>query len=213
MHCVKSVQIWSFFSSVFSSMRTKYGETLQSKCGKIQTIRTSLFGHISHIDVSNRLQHKIKSKDYINVVLQCSLAASINSLYPISSSLSLLYFFCIFLTIVCNFCQSSLAARFTNSRCIDWIPKIPWVTSSLFIATFASIKSRIMQITSKIYVLSCFLAMYQSFLPHDLSSTFSSSKERSNMHVFTRVWIFSKILEMSVHVHVDITKLLKCILN
>ena len=38
-HCVKSVQIRSFFWSVFS--------IIQSECGKIRTRKTSVFGHFS----------------------------------------------------------------------------------------------------------------------------------------------------------------------
>ena len=41
-HCVKSIQVRSFFWSVFSRIRTEYGEILvslciQSECGKIRT--------------------------------------------------------------------------------------------------------------------------------------------------------------------------------
>ena len=48
-HCVESCQIRSFFWSVFSHIRTEYGEILriQSKCGKIRTIKNSVFGHFS----------------------------------------------------------------------------------------------------------------------------------------------------------------------
>ena len=46
MHCVKSVQIRSFFWSVFSRIRTEYE--------KIRTRKNSVFGHISH---SDGLQH------------------------------------------------------------------------------------------------------------------------------------------------------------
>ena len=42
-HCVKWVQIRSFFSSVFSGIRTK----IQSECGKIRTRKNSVFGHFS----------------------------------------------------------------------------------------------------------------------------------------------------------------------
>ena len=47
MHCVKSVQIRSFFWSVFSLIRTEYGEILriQSECRKIWTRKNSVFGH------------------------------------------------------------------------------------------------------------------------------------------------------------------------
>ena len=47
IHCVKSVEIQSFFWSVFSHIRTEYGEILQSKCGKIRTRKNSIFGHFS----------------------------------------------------------------------------------------------------------------------------------------------------------------------
>ena len=61
-HCLKSVQIRSFFWSVFSRIRTEYGEMfcispysvrmrslhIQSECGKIRTRKNSVFGHISH---------------------------------------------------------------------------------------------------------------------------------------------------------------------
>ena len=52
-HCVKSVQIRSFFWSVFSRIRTEYGEIhevslrIQSECGKIRTSKNSIFGHFS----------------------------------------------------------------------------------------------------------------------------------------------------------------------
>ena len=47
MDCVKSVQIRSFFWSVFSRMRTEYSVSLrtQSECRKIRTRRDSVFGH------------------------------------------------------------------------------------------------------------------------------------------------------------------------
>ena len=48
-HCVKSVQIRRFFWSVFSRIRTEYGEIrrslrIQPECGKIRTRKTSVFG-------------------------------------------------------------------------------------------------------------------------------------------------------------------------
>ena len=48
-HYVKSVQIRSFFWSVFSRIHTEYGEILriQSECGKIRTRKSSVFGHFS----------------------------------------------------------------------------------------------------------------------------------------------------------------------
>ena len=39
LHCVKSVQIWSYFWSVFSCIRTEYR--------KIRTRNNSVFGHFS----------------------------------------------------------------------------------------------------------------------------------------------------------------------
>ena len=42
IHCVKSVQILSFFWSVFSSIRT------ECECWKIRTKKNSVFRHISH---------------------------------------------------------------------------------------------------------------------------------------------------------------------
>ena len=44
MHCVKSVQIWSFFWSVFSLIWTE--------CRKIRTRKKSIFGHFSQISDS-----------------------------------------------------------------------------------------------------------------------------------------------------------------
>ena len=48
-HWVKCVQKRSFFSSVFSRIRTEYGVSLciQSECGKIRTRKNSVFGHFS----------------------------------------------------------------------------------------------------------------------------------------------------------------------
>ena len=55
-HCVKSVQIRSFFWSVFSRIWTEYEVSLriQSECGKIRTRKSSVFGHFSR---SGTLQH------------------------------------------------------------------------------------------------------------------------------------------------------------
>ena len=44
---VRSVQIRSFFLSVFSCIRTEYGDLLQSKYRKIRTRKNSVFGHFS----------------------------------------------------------------------------------------------------------------------------------------------------------------------
>ena len=45
-HCVKSVQVGSYFWSAFSCIRTEYGEIL-SNYGKIRTRNNSVFGHFS----------------------------------------------------------------------------------------------------------------------------------------------------------------------
>ena len=49
IHCVKSVQIRSYFWSVFSCFWTEYGVNLrvQSEYRKIRTRNNSVFGHIS----------------------------------------------------------------------------------------------------------------------------------------------------------------------
>ena len=50
-HCVNCVQIRSLFWSVFSRIRTEYGEIvflrIQSECGKIRTRKNSVSGHLS----------------------------------------------------------------------------------------------------------------------------------------------------------------------
>ena len=50
-HCMKSIQIRSYFWSVFSSIRTEYGEILslriQSEYRKMRTRKNSVFGHFS----------------------------------------------------------------------------------------------------------------------------------------------------------------------
>ena len=49
LHGVKSVQIRSFFWSLFFHIQSEYGEILriQSECGKIRTRKHSVFGHFS----------------------------------------------------------------------------------------------------------------------------------------------------------------------
>ena len=61
-HCLKSVEIWRFFWSVFSRIRTEYREIfcispfsvrmrslrIQSECGKIRTRKNFVFGHNSY---------------------------------------------------------------------------------------------------------------------------------------------------------------------
>ena len=51
-HCVKRIQIWSFFWSVFSRNRTEYfvyfvSLRIQSECGKIRARKNSVFGDFS----------------------------------------------------------------------------------------------------------------------------------------------------------------------
>ena len=55
IHCVKSVQIRSYFWSVFSCIRTEYGDLLvnlhiESEYRKIRTRNNSAFGHFSISD-------------------------------------------------------------------------------------------------------------------------------------------------------------------
>ena len=55
-HCVKSVEIRSFFWSVFSCIRTEYGVysvnlRIQSKYRKIRTRKISVFGHFSRCEI------------------------------------------------------------------------------------------------------------------------------------------------------------------
>ena len=49
LHCVKSVQIWSFFWSVFSRIWTEYSVSvrIRSECEKIRTRKNSVFGHFA----------------------------------------------------------------------------------------------------------------------------------------------------------------------
>ena len=54
-----SAQIWSFFWSVFSRIRTEYGQTrsslrIQSEYGKIRTRKNSVFGHFSRSEFLSR---------------------------------------------------------------------------------------------------------------------------------------------------------------
>ena len=59
-HCVKIVQIGSFFWSVFSRIRTEYGEIdrIQSKCGKIRTRKNSVLGHFSRSPLETNFKFK-----------------------------------------------------------------------------------------------------------------------------------------------------------
>ena len=67
-HCVKRVQIRSFFWSVFPAFRLNteiygVGLRIQSKCGKTQTRKNSLFGHFSRSE-----------KEYSSVLLAPSFS-------------------------------------------------------------------------------------------------------------------------------------------
>ena len=56
--CAKSFQIWSFFWSIFSRIRTDHG--------KIQTRKNSVFGHSSRSDCSIRIMNKVE-KDLLDI--------------------------------------------------------------------------------------------------------------------------------------------------
>ena len=47
LHCVTSVQIRSYFWSLFSCIRTEYGDLGRSEYRKIRTRNNSVFGHFS----------------------------------------------------------------------------------------------------------------------------------------------------------------------
>ena len=56
MHCVKIVQMLSYFWSVFSCIRTEYGDLLRKSLYSVQYRKTwarnnSLFGYFSRSDV------------------------------------------------------------------------------------------------------------------------------------------------------------------
>ena len=61
VHCVKSVQIRSFFWSVFSRIHR-----IQSKYGKIRTRKNSVFGHFSH---NIKLKIKFLNASLLSVLL------------------------------------------------------------------------------------------------------------------------------------------------
>ena len=81
-HCVKSVQIWSYFWSIFSCIQTEYGEirSIQSEYWKIRIWNNSVFGHISRSDQQTYWQgsdlkliappkHKQSFKDRLQISL------------------------------------------------------------------------------------------------------------------------------------------------
>ena len=66
LHCVKSVQIRSFFWSIFSRIRTGHGDFLvnlriQSECRKILTRKNSVFGHFSRSVIDSVLHLDVKT--------------------------------------------------------------------------------------------------------------------------------------------------------
>ena len=69
-HCVKCVQIRTFFWSVYSRIPTEYGEIrsiyrdIQSEYGKIQTRKNSVFGHFSRSDRQELLCKKGAYKNF-----------------------------------------------------------------------------------------------------------------------------------------------------
>ena len=58
LHCVTSAQIRSFFWSIFSWIRTEYGEI---RSVKIRTRKNSVFGHISHRDGTTLITNTVTS--------------------------------------------------------------------------------------------------------------------------------------------------------
>ena len=65
MHCLKSAQIRSYFWSVFSCIRTEYGEILrilptQSEYRKKRTRNKSVFGHFSRNPNTKKLLYHVK---------------------------------------------------------------------------------------------------------------------------------------------------------
>ena len=65
VHCVKSVQIRNFSCLYFASFglnteRYKVSLRIQTECGKIQTRRNSVFGHISHSGCYHALKYILR---------------------------------------------------------------------------------------------------------------------------------------------------------
>ena len=67
-HCVKSVQIRSFFWCVVSCIRTEYGEILssQSEYRKIQTRKNSVFGHYLSVFSPNTGKYRPEKTPYLD---------------------------------------------------------------------------------------------------------------------------------------------------
>ena len=89
IHYVKSVQIRSFFWSVFSCIRTEYGLNTDSpcsvECGKIRTRKNSVFWHFSRSDIflmSWYYSEKVFSVEKLN--LTWNKQTNLNKLYPLS---------------------------------------------------------------------------------------------------------------------------------
>ena len=107
-HCVKSVQIRSYFWYLFSHIRSEYGERyfvslrIHSKCGKIRTRNNSVFGHFSR---NGFCQSKLKrEKKTAGTTFQQLLAWFINSHWLNSS------------TVTGTILQQSLARLFNSSE-------------------------------------------------------------------------------------------------
>ena len=80
MHCVKSVQIRSIFWSVFSKIRTEYGEILRISPYSVR-IRENTdqkilrFGHFSHSDVymQSKLPEVVFQSSLITIIAHLSI--------------------------------------------------------------------------------------------------------------------------------------------
>ena len=126
IHCVKSVQIQSFFWSVFSHIRTEYGEILQSKCGKIQTRKNSIFGHFSRsnclteehsehtqtseIDLFVKKSYQLNTVDWLFLQKISILNVWLNSAYTSPFHFAMLKIF----RRICNFFRLFKAVRLLN---------------------------------------------------------------------------------------------------
>ena len=75
INCMKSVQIRSFFWSVFSLIRTEKGEIRRSlcsksECGKIGTRKNSISGHFSRSDIFSKYQCGFRKSYYLSSIKQ-----------------------------------------------------------------------------------------------------------------------------------------------
>ena len=85
-HCVKSVQIQSFFWSVFSCIWWEYGDLLQSEYRKIRTRKNSVFGHfprsVCTIKRDNYISKCRRSTGYVHILTYMSIKQLIWGLGP-----------------------------------------------------------------------------------------------------------------------------------